>query len=184
MFLGYNLTMDKVVKSINRAIVKIGDGNKQALEKLYELTSGYLLSMAKSYLSDKSLAEDVVSEVYLKVVRSASSFDGKGNGLNWLFKITKNTSLNYNIASSKQLAYDIEKNLDIADVFDLLSDYNLLKETLATAVKELTIDERRLLYLKYWEGLTVREIASLLNKPTMTTQDALKRVLKKLKSKF
>lgn len=176
--------MDKLVKNVNREIVRIGKGKKEALGKLYELTSGYLLSMARGYLGDKSLAEDVVSEVYLKVVKSASGFNPDGNGLNWLFKITKNTALNFNVAYSSHPTSSLDANMDIADVFDILSDYNILKDRLAVVVRELPIEERRILYLRYWQGLTVREIALRIGKPTMTTQDAIKRILKKLKSKI
>ncbi|MBO8424432.1 MAG: RNA polymerase subunit sigma, partial [Firmicutes bacterium] len=69
--------MDKLVRKTNALIVKIAQGDKRALGSLYELTSGYLLSMARAYVRDRSLAEDVVSETYLKAVRGAGSFDPK-----------------------------------------------------------------------------------------------------------
>lgn len=176
--------MDKLVKQVNSAISQIGRGNKNALGTLYELTSGYLLNMARVYVYDKSYAEDVVSEVYLKVVRNAQSFDTSKNGLNWLFKITKNTAINHNAYAARRSYTDIDARGDIADVFNALDDFNLFRGSLKDAVAHLTPEERRIIYLRYWEGYTVREIAKALGKPTMTMQDTIKKILKKLEKKI
>lgn len=176
--------MDKLVRRTNALIMRIAGGDKNALGKLYELTSGYLLNMARAYVRDRSLAEDVVSETYLKAVRGAGSFDPKGNGLNWLFKIVRNTAFNLNSYENRRRHEDIESHLDIADVFDAMDDARLDMKELRSAVRTLPREERALLYYRYWEGYTVRELAALTGKPVSTTQDALKRILKKLKNKL
>lgn len=176
--------MDKLVRKTNALIMRIAKGDKRALGSLYELTSGYLLAMARAYVRDKSLAEDVVSETYLKAVRGAGSFDPKGNGLNWLFKIVRNTAFNLNAYESRRRFEDIESHADIADVFDTLADTRLDSRELTAAIEALPREERTLLYYRYWEGYTVRELAALTGKPVSTTQDALKRILKKLKNKL
>ncbi len=176
--------MDKLVRRTNALIMRIAGGDKNALGKLYELTSGYLLNMARAYVRDRSLAEDVVSETYLKAVRGAGSFDPKGNGLNWLFKIVRNTAFNLNSYENRRRHEDIEAHLDIADVFDAVDDARLDMKELRAVVRTLPREERALLYYRYWEGYTVRELAELTGKPVSTTQDALKRILKKLKNKL
>ncbi len=176
--------MDKLVKKVNREITKIAKGNTDALGSLYELTSGYLFSMAKVYLGDKSLAEDVVSEVYLKVVKNADKFNSQLNGLNWLYKITKNVALNMNSYASRHSTQNLDATMNIADAFDILSDLNLLKHKLADEVRALTKDEQRLLYLKYWQGLTIKEIAKAVGKSNSYTHDMIKKILKKLKNKI
>lgn len=176
--------MDKLVRKTNALIMRIAKGDKNALGSLYELTSGYLLNMARAYVRDRSLAEDVVSETYLKAVRGAGSFDPKGNGLNWLFKIVRNTAFNLNSYENRRRHEDIEAHLDIADVFDAVDDARLDMKELRSAVRTLPREERALLYYRYWEGYTVRELAELTGKPVSTTQDNLKRILKKLKNKL
>lgn len=176
--------MDNLVRKTNALIMRIAKGDKRALGSLYELTSGYLLSMARAYVRDKTLAEDVVSETYLKAVRGSSSFDPKGNGLNWLFKIVRNTAFNLNAYESRRRFEDIESHADIADVFDTLADTRLDSRELTAAIEALPREERTLLYYRYWEGYTVRELAALTGKPVSTTQDSLKRILKKLKNKL
>jgi len=173
--------MDKLAERVNQEISGIARGDKQALGRLYELTGGYLLFMAKKYIYNISFAEDVVSEAFLKVVKSAKDFDPQQNGLNWLFKIVKNTALNINTRDRHCMAEDIDEHRDIADIFacspEEQADFGRLRELL----KELPEDERELLYYRYWEGYTVRELAEKVNKPVMTLQDKLKRILGKLK---
>lgn len=43
---------------------------------------------------------------------------------------------------------------------------------------------RELLYYRYWEGYTVRELAGRLGKPVMSVYDKLKKILKKLKNEL
>ena len=176
--------MDKLVRKTNALIMRIAKGDKNALGSLYELTSGYLLNMARAYVRDRGLAEDVVSETYLKAVRGAGSFDPKGNGLNWLFKIVRNTAFNMNAYERRRRSEDIDAHTDIADVFDALDDARLDMKELRAVVRTLPREERALLYYRYWLGYTVRELAAITGKPVSTTQDNLKRILKKLKNKL
>ena len=52
---------------------------------------------------------------------------------------------------------------------------------LKDGMEKLTEEENNLLYLKFWEGLTVREIAKKLDKPRSTVQYKIEEALKKLK---
>ena len=176
--------MDALVKKVNRLIRLIAVGDKAALGRLFELTSGYLKNMAFGYVRDKSLADDVVSEVYLKVVRYSENFDPEQNGLNWLFKIVRNTAFNLNSYEKRRRAENIDDHADIADVFDAVDDARLDMSEVRAALRALPPEERALLYYRYWEGYTVRELAARTGKPVSTTQDNLKRILKKLKNKL
>lgn len=168
-------------EKVNSLINKIGKGDKEALGELYKLTSGYLLNMARGYLGNKSSAEDVVSEVYLKVARYSGGFNEEKNGLNWLFKITKNTAYNFNLKNGRHPTSDLDALKDFAAALSTGSEYDTEKADLAAAVRTLPKEERELLYLRYWEGLTVRELAEKTGLPVMTAHDKLKKCLAKLK---
>lgn len=174
--------MDKLAEKVNALISAIAEGDKSALGKLYGLTAGYLCFMARKYLADKSYAEDVVSEVFLRVVQSAYTFNQNYNGLNWLFKITKNTALNFNSRTSRFSYEDIDAHRDIADVFSPGDGDELAH--IRYKLRALPEDERELLYYRYWEGYTVRELAGRLGKPVMSVYDKLKKILKKLKNEL
>ncbi|MDD3946861.1 MAG: sigma-70 family RNA polymerase sigma factor [Clostridia bacterium] len=176
--------MDQLVENINAQIARVAKGDQTALGKLYELCSGYLLFMAKKYLYDKSYAEDIVSEVFLKVVKSAGDFDKAQNGLNWLFKITRNTALNFNQKENRYMTENIETHHDLAEVLSLSPEEQADILWLRDKVAELPKEDRELLYYRYWEGYTVRELAQKTGKATMTLHDKLKRILKNLKKEL
>lgn len=95
-------TDDKQAEKQKELAVKVGalirelaDGNESALDRLYQLTGKWLNTWAKYYLVDKSYSEDVLSVVYMKLVKDAPKYCEK-NVLNWIIKITKNIALNFN----------------------------------------------------------------------------------------
>lgn len=173
--------MDDKVLKVNSLILRIAKGGKDALDVLFAEFGGLLLAMAKKYVWDKAKAEDVVSEVLLRLVRSAKNFKDKHNGLNWLFKSIKNEAINVNKRDGRQAADNIDDHLDIRGVLDIsvqITD----RLALAQALEHLNPLERRALYLKFWEGLTVREIAKVMKLARSTTQDIIGGALKKLEN--
>jgi len=174
--------MDKRAKEVNKLLSKIQNGNVNALEELHSKYGVLLLKMAKRYLVDKSLAEDVLSELFLNIyINKAKSFNNKFNGLNWLFKITQNIAFSMNKKHNLVLVEDVNKIITLIDV--LFYQDNLIDDVdLQIALEKLSPYENKLLYLKYWEGLTIREIAIKIGKPRSTTQVDIKKILKRLEN--
>lgn len=170
--------MDKLVIKINKLIVRISRGDSRALDELYELTSRMLLAMARKYLYDKSYAEDLISETYYKLVKNADKFDAAQNGLNWLYKIIHNEAINFN--KKFLLSQNCELTDQAADTTKWEDDW-LDKILIQDALKQLSGEEREIIYFRYWEGQTLQEIARRRNKPLITTYDEINRILKKIK---
>ena len=144
------------------------------------------LNMAKKYLIDKCYAEDLISEVFIELVRtSAKSFDENKNGLNWIFTIIRHKAYHYNANTYHEISIDdthislfLEYYLpNISEQEEKITDIVMLKQ----GMKTLTKEENIILYYKYWECLTVREIAKKLDKPRSTVQYIIGEALKKLK---
>ncbi len=168
--------MDKLVARINKIIVRIGKGDTYALDELFCITGRMLLFMARKYLVDKSYSEDLVSETYLKVVQGAKGFDPKQNGLNWLYKIVKNGASNHNL---RVRTHESVENIEIAgkEFVEEWLDTILVK----SAIDLLSAEDKNLIYLRFWEGYSIQEIAHKIDKPLSTTHDTLKRICKRLK---
>ncbi|MDE5600870.1 MAG: sigma-70 family RNA polymerase sigma factor, partial [Clostridia bacterium] len=143
---------------------------------LYGLTSRMLLAMARKYLYDKSYAEDLVSETYLKIVQGSSKFDSSQNGLNWIYKIVHNGAIDINRRNSNStVAAEIHDCQGISDIDDLLNTI-----LVNNAIDKLSFEEKQIIYWRYWEGLRFAEIAERLHKSVSTTHDIIKKTLKKL----
>ena len=177
--------MDEIVSRCNRLLKRIQGGSRKALEELFEEFGPLFLNMAKKYLFDKGLAGDLIGEVFLDIVKSsAKSFDESKNGLNWIFTIIRRKAYKFN--GGDDIAIDIDDYdktlafymIDYSDLSqDRAVDIALLKDAMNTLSKE----ENEILYLKYWECLTVREIAQKLNIPRSSIQYKIKTILDKLK---
>ncbi|MGM9646476.1 MAG: RNA polymerase sigma factor [Eubacteriales bacterium] len=172
------MTDKRTVKKINRCIRQIALGRMSALEELFVLTKKYLFVVAKAYLWDKSKAEDVLSDSYFKVVKSAGSFDTSRNGYSWLYEIVKNTALNQNEKDKLRAHPTLDEIKEPpSDIIDEL----LTKIMVNQALSQLTEEENALVYKYFFEGLTLQEIADSLRKPKTTVYDQLQRTLMKMK---
>ncbi|MDE7439704.1 MAG: sigma-70 family RNA polymerase sigma factor [Clostridia bacterium] len=167
----------KFIKTVNKLIVKIAQGDSRALEMLFDLTKKTLLYVAKTYLSDKNKAEDVLSETYLKVVNNAKSFDKCKNGYNWLYEITKNTALNENRKDKNFSVTALEDNVPYYECFDGLIN----RVAVQNAISELLPEERRLIYEYFFEKKTVQEIADRLHISKSSAHERITVILKQLK---
>lgn len=172
--------MDKYIQQFNSLIKKLSKGDRSALEKIYNDYSGLFFAMAKKYLYDKSLAEDLISEVFIKIVQYSRSFDDTQNGLNWVFKIIHNSALDMNKKESKHQSDNIDDHNNLSDIMQD-PDNNIDADTLSLALKQLTDEENKIIYLLFWEGLTVREIGTKMNLPKSNIHYKMKIALKKMK---
>lgn len=175
--------MDYKVEIVNKLILRISKGDINALDELFEEVGGLLFAMAKKYLTDKSLAEDLVSEIFYRLAKGIKRFDGQKNGLNWLFKSIHNEAVNWNKKYNPNSFDSIDEHQDLADIIISIDEDKI---SLHDALKTLSETENQILYYKFWEGLTVREIAKKIKKPRSTVQDmingALERVRQSLNS--
>ena len=67
--------MDVFKKKIRKLLIKVSKNDKKALEELFLETKEFLYTIAIKYLFDKSKAEDIVSEVFLKIVDKIDTFE-------------------------------------------------------------------------------------------------------------
>lgn len=173
------MELDERVKQFNALVERIAQGDISALDEIYDGYGGLLYAMAKKYLIDKSLAEEVLGEVFCKLVKNAKSFHKHKNGLNWIFKIIKHTCLDKNKREARIPTVNVEEPFDLTDIVNS-PENNIENIDLYSALKTLTDEENEILYLKFWEGLTVREIAKRIRKPKSTVQYILEQSLKKI----
>lgn len=176
--------MDKRVEKFNALIKRIAKGDSTALDVIYDEFGGILLMIAKKYLTDKSLAEDVLSEALYKLVKNSKKFDSKKNGLNWIFKIIHNQAIDVNKKQNPfYYAENIEDHPEISAA--IFSNENIISRMdLRYALHKLNEDESKIIYYKYWEQLTVREIAEKVHKPRSTVQHIIKQSMQKIEKEL
>ena len=141
-------------KEINRLLLRIAKEDEKALEELYDKTYGLMVSIAVKELKEKSCANDVVSEAYVKIYQKIKQFDGKRNGIDWIYQIVKNQARDYYRWYIKQTeeyddtSYVIKTNVSVEQ-----------RKNLGVALRILTEEEYRIVYLRMWERWTLKDIA-------------------------
>ena len=140
--------------------------------KIVENYSDMIFRIAYQYLYNKYDAEDIVQEVFVKLLSRKVIFKDEEHVKSWLIRVTINQCLDYKKSLVKRSTVPIE-NMEIP--FEnkeegILEELQLLKE-----------DERNILYLYYYEGYKIKEIAKILKQKQNTINSKLTRARKKLK---
>lgn len=170
--------MDKeLIKDVFSALKR--DKNR-GLELLYNNYHTVLLGVAYKYTQSKELSEDAVQDVYLKLLNLDASYFPKKSELSWLYVVTKNEALSYIRKESKY---------SLIDKTELIKDEDYIKHTemsFEDMVDSLNENQKEVVSLKLYSGLTHSEISKLLNKPIGTVQwiynSSIKRLRKTLLS--
>jgi RNA polymerase sigma-70 factor (ECF subfamily) len=150
----------------------VGNGNKQAMQTLYMRHHVGIYRFVLRLSKNHSLAEDVVSDVFLDVWRQAGSFKGNSQVSTWLLAITRNKALS---ALRRRVDEALDDDMaamigDPADdpetVLDRKDRGAIVRECLA----HLSSDHREVLDLVYYHGKSVDEIADIIGIPVGTVK--------------
>ena len=144
-------------------------GNREAISQLLERHSRRLRDYMRMLVKDNDVADDLMQEVLIKVVRviDEGRYTDKGRFLPWLLRIAHNRVLDYFRANKQaktvnesSAGYDFlgSKNLAEPSIED-----NLISEQLAEEVRSLVEmlpeEQRDVVRMRYYEGLSFKEIA-------------------------
>jgi RNA polymerase sigma-70 factor (ECF subfamily) len=82
-------------QDLDQLVARLKRGDAAALEAVYRLFGGKVFGLACHLLASREAAEDAVSEVFLRVRRSAAQFDGRVPFDRWLLKITSHLCIDW-----------------------------------------------------------------------------------------
>ncbi len=154
---------------------------------LYAHNREKILNYINARVRIREDAEDLTEEVFEKVLKNLADFKWQGVSIEaWIYKIAKNTIIDHHRRGKKlkgQVDLDVVENQtkDETEVDPLLisiSDEEQRK--LYNAIGELTPDEQYLVYYKYFEELSVPDIAIRVNLSETNVSTKLHRLRKKL----
>lgn len=171
-------------------IIGCVNGKKKAQETLYLEYSGLLYSICLRYSRNKSEAQDVFHDGFLKILLYIKDFRFQGSFEGWIKRIMVNTALLHNRDNLKRCFHeDIEQaNIlkDEDESSNLLSiDNNEIdSKTLLNIVQQLPDGYRTVFNLYAIEGFSHKEIAEKLSISENTSKSQLSRARLCLKSKI
>ena len=151
--------------------------NKQfagkTIQDIVQCYSDMLLRIAFQNMRGLDTAEDIVQEVYIKLMKQTKPFTSDEHLKAWLIRVTVNLCKDYYRSSWFKRTVPLTAAMD----FFAPEEQKVMEE-----IFSLKVEERNIIYLHYYEGYTIREIASILEKNENTISSKLQRSRKKLRS--
>lgn len=160
-------------------VAAMAAGDRSALSQLYARHAGLLLGLAMRIVRDRREAEDLLHDVFLEAWRSAKAFDPKrGRVRTWLAIRMRSRALDL------QKSARVSRNAGDAGLEQLVDEGVAASPDHArvrAALAALGPEQRRVLELAYFEGLSCTEIAARVEIPVGTVKSRLAAGLDRLR---
>lgn len=160
-----------------RLVKKAQRGNDKAFLKLFQQYEMDIYRMAYIYTKHREDALDVVQEVAYQSFKKIDTLKQPEYFKTWLIKITINCALNV-VRKNKQI---IPLKFDYEAILGSKEEDVSLSMSIHELMDVLQEDEKSVVLLKYYNDLTLKEIAELLDIPLGTAKSILYRALNKLR---
>ena len=165
----------------------IARGENWALSEIYDRYSRLVFSLALKTLDDRASAEEIVQQVFTKVWRSARTYRvERGKFSSWLMSITHHQCIDelrrrrvrpVTQPGDEELLYDLPSDDDPAQAVQ----YTFERARIREALQQIPAEQRIVIELAFWGGLTQREIAVYCHSPLGTIKTRSRLGMKRLK---
>lgn len=169
---------------------RIAAADQSALTEFYDKTNRLAFGLALRVLNDRSAAEEVLLDVYMQVWRQAARYDkSRGTPLTWLLTIARSRAIDRLRASKheRQQSEPIEAAERLLSLVPSPQDMTVATErqkTVRCALDALPPEQREVIELAYYLGMSHGEIAAKLNQPLGTVKTRLRLAMMKLREKL
>ncbi len=153
-------------------------GDETAVRAVYQRYGGAMFAIAMSMLSNRELAADCVQEAFVKVWRASRSFDPGRELRPWIATITRRVAVDIYRREARTRS---EPREDVDDtVVPIAFERTWEAFEVRAALDQLPADEREVVRLAHFEGLTHSEIAVRLAIPVGTVKSRSSRAHRRL----
>lgn len=164
----------------HKIIDKLKRKNEQAFEYVYQQTKRGVYSMIFSIVKDHGTTEDLMQDVYMKMMTSLDQYQKNTNFNNWIVTIAKYQAIDY-YRKEKRITHVDDTDFDsILRSQDPSPDEETQFEMMMSALSE---SERSVVLLKIVDDMKFKEIAKVLDKPLGTVLWLYQEAMKKLKER-
>jgi RNA polymerase sigma-70 factor (ECF subfamily) len=169
---------------------EIAEGNISAFREIVELHQKPLINFISRFIGDKTTAEDIAQEVFIKVFKAAKDYRPKSKFKTWLFKIASNLCLNQ--------IRDNKNRPQIMDIFELNEsgffaiapdsycpgktfENKELVEVIHHAIRNLPKKQKIALLLQKYNGFSYNEISHIMGCSVSAVESLIQRARQNLK---
>lgn len=151
-------------------ILQYLDGNEKAFEELLSRHKQKIYTSIYLFVKDKSLAEDIFQEVFIKIIDTLrkGKYNHEGKFLQWALRISYNMCVDYFRRSKRRPKLSPTETFDIFDVLqstDSNAEQNIIRSQTHDKVRRLVDmlppEQREVVILRHYADMSFKEIAKL-----------------------
>jgi RNA polymerase sigma-70 factor (ECF subfamily) len=164
----------------SRNIELVKKGNKEAYSNIVKTYMKRAYYIALSFVKTEADALDISQDAFIKAYRHIKKFKSGNDFFPWFYKILKNLCLDW-LKKNKNVNRIPLENIRLPGSSQ---PDNNVKICLWKEIEELSLDQREIIVLRYFQGFTYQEIARILNKPLGSVMSSLHYAKKNLRKKM
>lgn len=164
-------------------VLRAGRGHRESFAELVRRHQGKVRALLMRLCADRSLADDLAQEVFLRAYRGLVGFEGRSSFGTWVYRISYNVYLNHRTRTRSYSALPEDYDARAAAPEDALSvPRSDLRRDLEAAIVELPERYRAVIVLYYLQEVSYPEIAEILELPLGTVKTHLHRAKRLLRN--
>ncbi len=166
---------------------QVAEGDQSALTTLYDATSRLVFGLVLRIINDRSTAEEVLLDVYTQVWRQATSYDSRrGAPLAWMMTIARSRAIDRLRAGRQEHLHkepldSVGELRSKAQSPEEATEISERQKIVREALDTLSTEQREVLELAYFSGLSHSEIALQLGQPLGTVKTRTRLGMMKLR---
>jgi RNA polymerase sigma-70 factor, ECF subfamily len=184
--------MNKEISSED-LMVQVASGEEYAFKILVERHLNLVLNLIYRFVGDKTRAEDLAQEVFIRIWQAAPRYKPQAKFTTWIYRVTTNLCLNELKSSrGKKLFFfgglaEGDRPTVETDVSPSAEDLLLAEERsrqISLALQSLPENQRMALILRRYDNLSYQEIANIMDCSVSAVESLLVRAKKNLQEKL
>lgn len=167
-----------------KLLAKFRDGDMGAFQKIYSTYCEPLYRFAYSYLKDSFESEEIIQDVFLKVWEKRADVDLQKSFKSYLYRITVNkifNELKHRVVKQKYEQHALKFDQITGETPESSIEFQELNKKLELLLARLPEQQRKILILSRWKGLSNAEIAETLDISLRTVENQIYRAAKFVK---
>lgn len=156
------------------------------LARIYDAYAAGLFAFLLNFTRDEACTRDVLQEVFLRLARRPSLLEGVVDERAFLFRLA------HNLAVDTLRRLDVRRRTHVAwraetpELFESEPDFDgpEVRDQIGAALGELPAEQRAVVQLKLWEGMTFETVAATLGIPANTAASRYRYAMEKLRSRL
>ncbi len=174
--------------SDNALMLKVKSGDLEKLGLLYERHRKRLFGFFYNLGNEPSVSEDLVQNVFLRIMKYRGSYTAEGMFTAWMFKMARNVNYDYHKKMSREKISRNKKSEELVEPTE--DDFNESVEKegnsilLRKALAKLSDEKRELLILSKYKGLKFAELGQIVGCTEGAAKVRVHRALKELRTIF